>query len=646
MNLAFCLFRFFPYGGLQRDFLRIARTCLQRGHRVRVFAMSWEGEVPADLDLRLVPARGLSNHARCRSFVQGVLPLLAQGGYDAVIGFNKMPGLDLYYAADTCFQARSREKHGILFRLGSRYRTFMALERSVFSPTAGTEILLISPMEKTRFQRFYNTPDERFHLLPPGISPDRIAPENSAEIRVAVRRELGMTRDEKLVLMVGSAFKTKGLDRALRAIAALPAELQKRTRLVVVGRGESAPFLRLARKLGVLERLTLLGGRDDVPRFLLAADLLLHPAYTENTGTVLLEALAAGLPVLATEICGYGFHVLEAQAGLLVPEPFRQEQLDWQLLQMLTSAAAEGWRENALVYVRRTDIFSLPEKAADLIEETGRRKCPMLELRSDLQNVFTGEDAFDRILSSMAPFTGSWGTPYLRFEIDGRGYFLKAHFASAGGRFSEPAAVALARARAQNEKCAIERLEQLGVETMTIAGFGTRGKNPARLESFLITDELRETVSLEDFCRDWAKNAPPSRLKKALIEKVAGIARTLHENGVNHRDFYICHFLLPLADLDLVQRHEPFRLHLIDLHRVQLRNRAPRRWIVKDVAGLFFSSLDIGLSRRDVLRFMRRYSGKTLPVTVREDRAFWQQVRQRAVRLYEKDFGRTPSLPI
>jgi UDP-glucose:(heptosyl)LPS alpha-1,3-glucosyltransferase len=376
MNLAFCLFRFFPYGGLQRDFLRIARTCLQRRHRVRVFAMSWEGEVPAELELHLVPAHGMSNHARCSSFVRGVLPLLAQGGFDATIGFNKMPGLDIYYAADTCFQARSREKHGPLFRLGSRYRTFVELEGSVFSPSAGTEILLISPMEKPKFQSCYGTQEERFHLLPPGISPDRIAPENASEIRAEVRRELGVPTEDKLVLMVGSAFKTKGLDRALRALAALPEALRRRSCLVVVGRGENAPFLRLARRLGVEDRLHLLGGRDDVPRFLLAADLLLHPAYTENTGTVLLEALAAGLPVLATEVCGYGFHVREAQAGLLVSEPFRQEQLNHQLLQMLSPVAAGTWRENALAYVRRTDIFSLPEKAADLIEETARRRVP------------------------------------------------------------------------------------------------------------------------------------------------------------------------------------------------------------------------------------------------------------------------------
>ncbi len=373
MNLAFCPFQYFPHGGLQRDFVRIGQACLERGHRLQVFAAAWEGEIPPGFELTLVPWRGFSNHARCRSFIEQVQPLLAQQKFAAVVGFNKMPGLDLYYAADTCFMARAREKHGPLFRLSPRYRSFVAWERAVFSPGAATEILLIAPTEKKKFQDSYGTPVERFHLLPPGISPDRRRPADAAEIAAAVRRELAMTADEKLVLMVGSAFRTKGLDRAMHAVAALPEELRRRTRLIVIGRGDAAPFERLAKRLRIGERLAMLGARDDVPRFLLAADLLLHPARTENTGTVLLEALAAGLPVLATDICGYGFHLQQAGAGRLVSSPFRQEELDTFLRQMLTADAAE-WRHNALDYVGRTDIFSMPVKAAEIIELIGRRR--------------------------------------------------------------------------------------------------------------------------------------------------------------------------------------------------------------------------------------------------------------------------------
>ena len=61
-----------------------------------------------------------------------------------------------------------------------------------------------------------------------------------------------------------------------------------------------------------------------MPAFLLAADLLLHPAYHENTGTILLEALVSGLPILTTDVCGYAHYVQEAKAGCVLTSPFQQ----------------------------------------------------------------------------------------------------------------------------------------------------------------------------------------------------------------------------------------------------------------------------------------------------------------------------------
>jgi len=194
---------------------------------------------------------------------------------------------------------------------------------------------------------------------------------------------------------------------------------------------------------------------------------------------------------------------------------------------------------------------------------------------------------------------------------------------------------------ARNELNAINKCEQLGIATMKIAGFGERGVHPVQLESFLITEELENTISLEEFCSDWKNNPPDFRLKTALIRKVAGIAGILHRNGVNHRDFYICHFLL---DLKSNPYSSTFNLYLIDLHRVQIRKHTPRRWIIKDLSGLFFSSMDIGLTKRDLFRFMKAYSGKPLRSIFKEDLYFWRQVLDRAVKLYKKDFKRLPAL--
>src|SRR5471030_3030038 len=104
MKLGFCLYKYFPYGGLQRDFLRIARTALAHGHTVDVYTMQWEGEYEPGLVVHTIPVEGMQNHTRRRHFVKKIQPLL-RDQYDLVVGFNKMPGLHVYYAADTCYQA-------------------------------------------------------------------------------------------------------------------------------------------------------------------------------------------------------------------------------------------------------------------------------------------------------------------------------------------------------------------------------------------------------------------------------------------------------------------------------------------------------------------------------------------------------------
>jgi UDP-glucose:(heptosyl)LPS alpha-1,3-glucosyltransferase len=371
MQLAFCLFKYFPYGGLQRDFLRIALACQARGHGIRVYTLEWRGENPPGFDVQIVPVRAWRNHSRCTRFAAWVEADLARRPVDRVIGFNKMPGLDVYYAADPCFAEKARTLRNPLYRLGGRYRCLAALERAVFAPEACTEILMISHAQQPFFERHYGTPPERFHLLPPGISEDRRAPPDAPAIRAAFRAEFGLGDDDLLLLLIGSGFRTKGLDRCLKALAALPEALRSRTRLFVIGKDNPRPFRRQAGLPGLRGRVAFLGGRDDVPRFLLGADLLIHPAYSENTGTVLLEALVAGLPSLVTDICGYAHYIEEAGAGCLIASPFAQEAFNTALAGMLGDPAGRArCSRNALAFSEQADIYSLHEKAVDIILNT------------------------------------------------------------------------------------------------------------------------------------------------------------------------------------------------------------------------------------------------------------------------------------
>lgn len=85
--------------------------------------------------------------------------------------------------------------------------------------------------------------------------------------------------------------------------------------------------------------MRFLGGRADTPRFYATADFLLHPAYSESAGKVLLEALTHGLPVLTTDTCGYAPHILDAQAGHVITSPFSQDILNKELATFIRDEA-------------------------------------------------------------------------------------------------------------------------------------------------------------------------------------------------------------------------------------------------------------------------------------------------------------------
>lgn len=374
MRAAFCVFNHIRYGGMPRNLLRIAEAWLARGHSLDLYAQLWEGPVPEGARLTVLPARGWSNHAHNRAFYRALAPRLAQARYDVVVGFNKMPGLDVYYAADACYKARSLEERSWLYRLTPRYRHSVAFERAVFDPSAPTHILVLAENEQRKYMQHYGTQAERFHLLPPVINRAAMAPDDYEGARAATRRELGIDPREKLILFVGSGFRAKGLDRAVRAVAALPSSLRERARLLVIGQDQPQRYRSLARRLGIGDRVVFAGGRDDVPKHLLAGDVLLHPAYHENTGNVLLEALSAGLPVLTTDACGWANHVVASGGGMVVESPFSQARLDALLAEMLDETRRPEWSRSGIAYMRN---FSAPDRAqaaVDVIEARARAK--------------------------------------------------------------------------------------------------------------------------------------------------------------------------------------------------------------------------------------------------------------------------------
>ena len=171
-------------------------------------------------------------------------------------------------------------------------------------------IVAISERVRTQLKQHYHVPDERIVTIPNGINLSRFDPSN-ASARAKVRLSFGVPRDVALLLFVGSQFRLKGLEFVIRALA----EMEKKAVLLVVGGDTAAPYKRLAEQLGVRDRVIFAGTRNDLPSIYPAADAFVLPTLYETFALVCLEAMASGLPVLASPVGGIEDYLIDGDNG-------------------------------------------------------------------------------------------------------------------------------------------------------------------------------------------------------------------------------------------------------------------------------------------------------------------------------------------
>lgn len=273
----------------------------------------------------------------------------------------------------------------------------------------------------------------------------------------------------------------------------------------------------------------------------------------------------------------------------------------------------------------------------------------MIEISDVLSNRFSGADSFEQVLVLEGKvYRAKEGRRTLLFEHGGREYFAKIHMGIGWLEiWKNLSGFRLPIVDASNEWKAVDLLEKAGVETVRIVGKGVRGWNPAKRQSFVIMDALEERVEVEDFLKEMGGLQGRRRLelKRVIVGKVADAARRMHEAGMNHRDFYLCHFHIIDRDWSEWSCDEDVRLPLIDLHRAQIRTEVPRRWLAKDLGALLFSAIDCGITDRDLVAFLRVYLGGGWKQRLRGDRELWSAVIKRAGGFYRRHRNREMVLP-
>lgn len=385
-NIALMIFDYFEYGGAQRDLDALGkmlyRQAKERGVSLKLTLLcmhNFSGEVPQWCDevVEVAPPWYIfTNHGRAKWFDSQLARIKEEKRFDLLVGFNRTGNLDFYFAADDCLKEKYL-KRSRLASLLPRGKTFLALEKQVFSPVAqggAGKIFTITIPQKEAYMRCYQEcGEERFILMPPNLADEYFDRGNIAQLRAETRKEFAVPDDSLLFIQVAAAFHTKGVDRSL----ALLGEAKKRgilpgfKFLVVGGMSDKArnEMKQLAGRCGLEEsEVSFPGPRQDVRRLLCGADLMLHPARAEATGGVLIEALATGVPVISSSICGYNSFIDEAEAGRFFTEPFEIAPAV-EILEQVLNKLPE-FREKANTYANTAitpDTFQRARREAEVI---------------------------------------------------------------------------------------------------------------------------------------------------------------------------------------------------------------------------------------------------------------------------------------
>ncbi len=223
----------------------------------------------------------------------------------------------------------------------------LRLEREVVCHTPPPIIIAISQYVARQFREHYGLSDDRIRIVFNGVDPDSADDADRAHDRADIRRQYELAKGERLALCVAHNFRLKGVARLIEATAHLAPDARDRLRILIVGRDDPAPYLRLAERLGVSRRIVFAGSTQRIAAFYHAADLLIHPTFYDPCSRVVLEALSAGVPVITTRFNGAAEVMTDGREGFVLADPDDVSALAGRIATLLDDSARQACAEAA-----------------------------------------------------------------------------------------------------------------------------------------------------------------------------------------------------------------------------------------------------------------------------------------------------------
>lgn len=216
--------------------------------------------------------------------------------------------------------------------LGLYDKVSLADERALMTPGKGQKIIACSGLVKKQLLQYYQIEPDHVTVIPNGVTCRTEGSGSETPGAAALRKVWGIGREDKVLLFIGNEFRRKGLKVILETLAKLSrADLL----LLVAGAGDEAPYRKQAESLGIGNRVRFLGPVEGPDRLFQAADLFVFPTLYEPFGMVVLEAMAAGIPVITSKSCGAVEGMADGVHGLYLEDPASSEELAEEVQRLL-----------------------------------------------------------------------------------------------------------------------------------------------------------------------------------------------------------------------------------------------------------------------------------------------------------------------
>lgn len=318
MRLALVRQRYNAYGGAERFVERSLEALHKDGVSVTLIARRWHGDI-ANVIMCNPPYIG--NVWRDWSFARCVQQSWKRQAFTLVQSHERIAGCDIYRAGDGVhleWLRRRRASLGFFARLGTYLNPYhwyvLHAERRMFTDPKLKAVICNSRMVRDEVRRSFALAAEKLHVIYNAIDITHYSPAVRT-LGPAIRDTLRIPLDAVVFLFVGSGFRRKGLAAVLQA-------LPPSAHLVVVGKDRKARrFVDLAAAHGCASRVHFVGGQNDVRPYYGAADALVLPSLYEPFSSVVIEAMACGLPCVTSIRNGAAEAIVDGANGYICDRP-------------------------------------------------------------------------------------------------------------------------------------------------------------------------------------------------------------------------------------------------------------------------------------------------------------------------------------